>query len=780
MAKAPNGKIPLLKKIIRSMRRPQGKIRLLALLLCIVCSWLLCANLFKIQIVEGEKYQTMAITQQLKDIEIAPHRGSIYDRNMKTLAQSATVWNVIFEPGNLSSDDETAAAQVDLLAYGRKKVDGKMTTVTSLAGILDIEPETVVEKAKKVNSYYEVLKKKIDKEKYNEVTEFIKTHKIKCISLVETTKRYYPYNNLASTVLGFVNDMNQGAYGIESYYNKVLSGSEGRLVSARNGTSGDMPFQYQKLYEGENGNSIVLTIDETIQHFLEKHMEIAVAEHSVHKRAIGIVMNVNTGEILAMATKPDFNPNSPFEITDPEALERLSGLTGDEYKEQLNYEQNQMWRNKVVSDPYEPGSVFKLVTAAAALDTGTSTEHSGFFCPGYQIVAGRRIHCWKHAGHGQQTFAQAVMHSCNPAFMQIGQNLGVSNFSKYFDAFGLTDITGIDLPGEAGSLYHTEEKMGIAELSSSAFGQTFKITPIQMMTAAAATINGGYLVQPYVVKQILDEDKNIVESYEPVVKRQVISAETSALVREMAEQVVSEDEGSGRNSRIAGYRIGGKTGTGEKLDNYVNGEQVIEYVLSFFAFAPADDPEFAILIALDEPEVGDAQSSTIAVPVVAAVLEDILPYLGLEPEYTKEQLEEIEEGEVVVPKLVGEKPHEAQIQLRNRGLNTEIIGKGPEIVKQIPEDKSKLPIGGTVILYTDESEANTTATVPNVIGKSASEANKLIVNAGLNIKIVGSDLEGAQTVVVSQDPLPNTTVDIGSVVTVDFVQRTQEEQSETP
>ena len=769
MPKAPNGKLKM-------------KISVLALVVCILCSTLLSANLFKIQVVEGEKYQTMAITQQLKDIEIAPHRGSIYDRNMKTLAQSATVWNVIFEPGNLSSDDETAAAQVELLAYGRKEVDGKMTTVTSLAEILDIEPETVVEKAKRTNSYYEVLKKKIDKEKYNEVTQFIKDHKIKCISLVETTKRYYPYNNLASTVLGFVNDMNQGAYGIESYYNKVLSGSEGRLVSARNGTSGDMPFQYQKLYEGENGNSIVLTIDETIQHFLEKHMEIAVSEHSVHKRAVGIVMNVQTGEILAMSTKPDFNPNSPYEIADPYALERLSGLTGDEYKEQLSYEQNQMWRNKAISDPYEPGSVFKLVTASAALDTGTSTENSSFFCPGYQIVAGRRIHCWKHAGHGQQTFAQAVMHSCNPAFMQIGQNLGASNFSKYFDAFGLTEITGIDLPGEAGSIYHSEENMGIAELSSSSFGQTFKITPIQMITAASAAVNGGHLVQPYVVKQILDEDKNIIESYEPVVKRQVISAETSALVRKMAEQVVSEDEGSGRNARIAGYRIGGKTGTAEKLDNYVNGEQVVEYILSFFAFAPADDPEFAILIALDEPEVDDAQSSTIAVPVVAAVLEDILPYLGIEPEYTEAQLEEMEEAQIAVPDLVGQKPHEAQIQLRKKGLNTEIIGKGSEIIKQIPDYMSKLPSGGTVILYTDESEANTTTTVPNVVGKSASEANKLIVNAGLNIKIVGTELEGAKTVVVSQNPLPDTTVEIGSVVTVDFVEREepQTDQTTTP
>lgn len=760
--------------------KDRRKIRILSLIICIAIAFLLMANLFKIQILDGEKYSTMAITQQLREIEIDPHRGSIYDTNMKMLAQSATVWNVIFEPANLSKNAETAEEQILLLSRGEglKKIDREEEEESgpndkSLAEILEIEPEVIEKKAQNTGSYYEVLKKRVDRSTYERVVKFIRDNDVATISLVETTKRYYPYNNLASSVLGFVNDMNQGAYGLESYYNSILSGTSGRLVAARNGLSGDMPYEYQKLYEGTDGNSLVLTIDATIQQFLEKHLEIAYIEHDVQKYVNGIVMNVNTGEILAMSSKPDFDPNNPMEVSDPKALARLENLDGEEYAAQLQIEQQTMWRNKTISDPYEPGSVFKLVTASASLDTGAATVNSGYTCPGYQIVAGNRIRCWKHIGHGNLSFAEAIQRSCNPAFMQMGQALGVADFSKYFDSFGLTEVTGIDLPGEAGSIYHAEQNMGIAELSSSAFGQTFKITPIQMITAASATINGGKLVTPYVVKQIVDSEKNIVESYEPQIKRQVISSETSEIMQEMGEIVVATEEGSGRNARIEGYRIGGKTGTGEKLDNYVNGEQVVEYVLSFFAYLPADDPEYAVLITLDEPVVGDAQSSTIAVPVVAALLEDIIPYLGIEADYS--DVEEEENSTVMVPHLIDEKPHEAQISLRKLGLNTEIIGQGATVIKQIPENPTRLPKGGTVILYTDDTVVNSTTTVPNVVGKTAQEANQMIINAGLNISIQGQDLEGSRTVVVAQEPAGDSTAEIGSVVTVHFVEPPKEQ-----
>ena len=757
-------------------KRDRLKIRILSFIVCILIVFLLIANLFRIQILDGEKYQTMAITQQLREIEIDPHRGSIYDTNMKMLAQSATVWNVIFEPANLSKNEETAWKQIRMLSRGENLKQLKPEEIStsgpndeSLAEILGVEPELIEEKAQRKNSYYEVLKKRVDRQTYERVVKFIQDNDVSSISLVETTKRYYPYNNLASSLLGFVNDMNQGAYGLESFYNSVLSGTSGRLVAARNGLSGDMPFEYQKLYEGTDGNSLVLTIDATIQQFLEKHLEIAVVEHDVQKWVTGIVMDVNTGEILAMSSKPDFNPNQPMIVEDPKAQERLAGLDEEDYAAQMQVEQQTMWRNKCISDPYEPGSVFKLVTAAASLDTGAATVHSPYTCPGYQIVAGNRIRCWKHIGHGNITFVEAIQRSCNPAFMQMGQVLGVANFSKYFDSFGLTEVTGIDLPGEATGIYHAEQNMGIAELSSSAFGQTFKVTPIQMITAASATINGGHLVQPYVVKQIVDSDKNIVESYEPKVKRQVVSHETSEIMQEMGEVVVATDEGSGRNARIEGYRIGGKTGTGEKLDNFVDGEQVVEYVFSFFAYLPADEPQYAILITLDEPVVGDAQSSTVAVPIVGALLEDIIPYLGIEPSYSETDEEE-GDGTVVVPDLIDEKPHEAQIYLRQKGLNTEIIGEGATVIKQIPENPTRLPKGGTVILYTDDTVANSMTKVPNVIGKTAQEANQMIINAGLNIKIEGQDLEGSKTIVVAQDPPGDNSAEIGSVVTVHFVE----------
>lgn len=762
--------------------KDRRNLRILSLLICVALAFTLMANLFKIQILDGEKYQTMAITQQLREIEIEPHRGSIYDTNMKMLAQSATVWNVIFEPANLPKDEERAAEIVKMMSQGigLKKIKPEEEEKSgpndmSLAEILGIEPEVIETKAANRGSYYEVLKKRVDRSTYERVVKFIQDNNISSLSLVETTKRYYPYNNLASTILGFVNDMNQGAYGLESYYNSILSGTSGRLVAARNGLSGDMPFEYQKLYEGTDGNSLVLTIDATVQQFLEKHLEIAYVEHDVQKWVTGIVMNVNTGEILGMSSKPDFNPNSPMIVDDPKAQERLVGLEDDKYAVQLQKEQQTLWRNKCISDPYEPGSVFKLVTAASSLDTGTATTNSGYTCPGYQIVAGNRIHCWKHAGHGNLSFAEAIQRSCNPSFMQMGQALGTANFSKYFDSFGLTEVTGIDLPGEASGIYHPEEKMGIAELSSSAFGQTFKVTPIQMITAASATINGGYLVQPYVVKQVIDSDKNIVESYEPVVKRQVVSGETSEIMQDMGEFVVATDEGSGRNARIEGYRIGGKTGTGEKLDNFVDGEQVIEYILSFYAFLPADDPEYAVLITLDEPVVGDAQSSTIAVPVVAALLEDIIPYLGIEPSYTASEEEE-EETTVMVPHLIDQKPHEAQISLRQKGLKTEIIGDGATVIKQIPENPTRLPKGGTVILYTDDTVVNSMTKVPNVIGKNAEEANRLVINAGLNISIEGQNLEGGKTVVVAQDPPADSNAEIGTIVTVYFTEPVAEDE----
>ena len=454
------------------------------------------------------------------------------------------------------------------------------------------------------------------------------------------------------------------------------------------------------------------------------------------------------------------------------------GLTEDEFDEWLLDEQNRQWRNKVISDPYEPGSVFKLITVSAALDSGSVTMDNTYYCIGYKEVAGNKIHCWKrtNGGHGSQTLADAIKHSCNPAMIEVGQQTGVENFTTYFDRFGLGDLTGIDLPGEATGIHYTADNMGIAELSSSAFGQTFKVTTIQLITGLSAALNGGNLMQPYIVRQVIDSDHNIVETTEPTVKRQVISEETSEKICYMGEQVVAGgSDATGRNAAIPGYRIGGKTGTSEKLDNF--DENGVQYgnVLSFLGFAPADDPKIAILVALDEPVVGDAQSSTIAAPVVGAMLEDILPYLGYEPSFTDE--EKAEQEDVTVQTYLGEKPHEAQSRIRNAGLKTEIIGQGTSVLKQIPEPGKTLPYGGTVILYTDQSEADSIGTVPDVVGRSVSDANQMITNAGFNINIVGEVPEGQEEIVITQDPPAGSTAETGSIITVSLEEEQPAEQT---
>ena len=726
---------------------------------------------------------------------------------------------------------------------------------------MGVSEETIREKAENRTSYWQVLQYKVEKEKADEVEAFIKEYDVNCITLSQGTKRVYPFDDLAASVLGFVNAYdNRGAYGLESYYNKVLTGSEGRIVSAKNGQNGEMPFQYEKLYESQDGNSLVLTIDEVVQHFVEKHLEIAVNEHEVKERATAIVMDVDTGEILAMASKPDFDPNNPRQLTDKQAVIRLEkeiakkrtsstvqantqtdenaqtansgevinqgtqgenteqvqqtvqqdttatteqkeltvadvtdedllydnlraralngGLTEDEFDEWLLDEQNRQWRNKVISDPYEPGSVFKLITVSAALDSGSVTMDNTYFCAGYKEVAGNKIHCWKRTagGHGSQTLAEAIKHSCNPAMIEVGQQTGVENFTTYFDRFGLGDLTGIDLPGEATGIHYTADNMGIAELSSSAFGQTFKVTTLQLITGLSAALNGGNLMQPYIVRQVIDSDHNIVETTEPTVKRQVISEETSEKICYMGEQVVAGgSDATGRNAAIPGYRIGGKTGTSEKLDNF--DENGVQYgnVLSFLGFAPADDPKIAILVALDEPVVGDAQSSTIAAPVVGAMLEDILPYLGYEPSFTDE--EKAEQEDVTVQTYLGEKPHEAQSRIRNAGLKTEIIGQGTSVLKQIPEPGKTLPYGGTVILYTDQSEADSIGTVPDVVGRSVSDANQMITNAGFNINIVGEVPEGQEEIVITQDPPAGSTAETGSIITVSLEEEQPAEET---
>jgi len=695
-----------------------------------------------------------ALTQQMSSTQIPAQRGSIYDRNGNVLAQSATVWNVTVSPKQIA-DTKTKEGDPTM----------QQLVATHLSNILeDVSYSDVMEKISDTGKQFAYIQKRVSRPVVEEIMEAEEEYGLNGIYFEEDTRRYYPYGDFASTILGFCNTDGQGAYGIEAYYNKQLAGTPGRVLSAKNAVGNEMDQSYQEQFEPVDGYSLVLTIDEVVQHYLEKAMDTALEAHGVHNRVAGIVMDVNTGEILGMATKGDFDPNDPLTITDKEALSRLAGLTGDAYTQQLQEEQFAQWRNKAISDPYEPGSVFKIITLAAALENGTVDPTNSFDCYGVLQVANRSIHCWKTAGHGHQTLNEILINSCNPGFMTVGAMLGAETFYKYFEAFGLTEPTGIDIPGEATSIYHKLNNIGVVELASSSFGQTFKVTPIQLITAVSAAINGGYLLQPYVVKEIIDAEGNVISSNSRTVRRQVISEETSALVADMAEKVVSE--GSGNGAYVAGYRVGGKTGTSQKLDKLDENGEVTDHVLSFYGYAPADDPQVAVLILIDEPELKTAYGSVIAAPVVGAIMSDILPYLDVEPKYTPEELEK---REIYVADVVGQKPHEAQAIMANDGLSSKLMGSGVEIIRQVPTPGAPVPKGSTVILYTDDTTEAPTVAVPDILGKSGEETNKIITDNRLNLRIVGADITQGETVAVSQNPAAGEVLEIGSVVTIEFI-----------
>lgn len=729
------------------------------------------SQLFMIQIVHGEMYQERAARQQTRSTLIGAKRGEIYDRNHNTLARSATVWNVCLSPADIDLD------RLDEIADG-------------LAEILEINRTVITEAAQDRSKFYLIIKRRVDNEKRQEVLDFITREgeaDIPGVFFELTTKRYYPYNSLASNILGFTNYDNQGAYGIEAYYNKVLSGTSGMILSAKDGTGADMDLKYSQVNEPKDGNSLVLTIDESIQHILERNLETAVVEHSLGNKCAGIVMEVKTGKILAMSTKPDFNANEPYVLKNTlsvaklEAFAQANGVDPNQYDSTAEYDENSpykaygalrqellydQWRNKAVSDPYEPGSVFKIITAAAAIDNQLLNLNEGFYCNGSYKVADHTFHCWKHAGHGAQNFTQGMQNSCNPVFIAIGQRIGGSLFYNYMESFGFGSATGIDLPGEDIGIMQSLEnlsKPGMVELSSNSFGQSVKVTPLQMITAASAAVNGGNLMQPYVVHQILDSEGRVIETTQPVVRRQVVSAQTSETVRSLVEAVV--DGGSGKNAAVPGYRIGGKTGTSEKLD--IRDRDV--NILSFIGFAPMDDPQYAVLIMLDEPKLQDLFGSTIAAPVVGAVLQEMLPYVGLEPQYTAEQLEQ---KDVEVPDLTGMAPHDAQAKLTTEyGLRIRYEGSGPTILRQIPQAWQTMPKGGTVIVFTDNEVIETGITIPDVVGLSAQEANLALLDEGLNIELRGVTTDGVPTMVQQQWPLAGSTAATGDVVIVTLVRR---------
>lgn len=729
------------------------KIRILAasIAICLIGFAVLFVRLFQIMILDSEEYQRQAAENQLRVTTIAANRGSIFDRNGNKLAMSTTAWTVCVSPKEIKNENE------------------KALIISGLSEILGVKQDYIKEKCER-NNYYQVIKTRVGKDLAEEVTTFASNNGIKAINLEEDVSRKYPYENFASTVIGFVNDENTGAYGLESYYNSVLSGTAGKLISAKDSWGQNMPFEYDELYSSEDGNSIQTTLDEGIQYFVEKHLELAVKEHSVQQRGACIVMDVNTGAILAMATKGDFDPNS--HTTLPESVkEEILRLPEDEQADATLAAQYDMWRNKTISDPYEPGSVFKILTLAAALDSNTSTLGDSFTCIGYANVADRKISCWQSHGHGTQTLADAVQNSCNPAFIEIGLRMGVQNFENYFEAFGLTEKTGIDLPGEAASIYYSNGMTEI-NLASSSFGQTFKVTPIQLVTAVSAAVNGGKLYKPYIVSKVISDDGSVVEEYEPTLVRQVISEATSETVCQILETVVSD--GSGRTAAVPGYKIGGKTGTSEKLDAVNEEGKVEKYVSSFLAVLPAEDPQIVVLMLLDEAQMENPYGSVVAAPVVGAMLADILPYMGIEPNYTEAELEAMT-GKV--KDVTGQLVHDAMTVLRIQGYSVTVVGEGTTVVAQSPEAKSQLSAGGTITLYTDESLIPKEIEVPDVEGMSVTEVNNAIIGAGLRLKLIGVSESATDQVAYSQTPAAGEKVMPGTIIEVSFTINTEPEEN---
>lgn len=734
-------------------------------LLAIGIFGLTTVNLARIQLIDSEQYKQQAEKNQLQDTEIAAERGIIYDANGTVLAQSASVWKIYIKP----SEIEDEGFKLDLC---RK-----------LSEITGIPAEEIKEKADKTKYSYLVVKRQVELEEKEKITELLsqyytytvldsgsesgsvqkKIYYSSAIGLDPDIKRYYPYSNLASNVLGFTGTDDIGRSGVELYYNSILTGTPGRIITAKNGKSDAMSREYETVYDATQGTSLVLTIDEVIQRYLEDSLEQVYID-SKGAGAYGVVMQVDTGAILGMASIGNYDLNNPQALTEEEETEIAAIEDSQERAAARNALLFAKWRNFLVSDSYEPGSVFKIVTAAAAVEENVLPEDFSYYCTGRIKVATETIKCHDRDGHGSQNLKRGLINSCNPLFITVGQALGKEKFFEYFEAFGFTEKTGIDLPAEntpvAGVSYHSLEGMGIVELSSSSFGQSFQVTPIQMVTAISAIANGGYLMTPYVVAKQLDADGNVISETQPTVRRQVVSEETAATVADMMEAVVTE--GTGKNAYVAGYKVAGKTGTSQKLGK--SGY----YVASFGCFAPANDPEIAVLILVDEP-VGQINGGQICTPVAAQVIEKTLEYLGVERQYTEKELAKLD---TTTPNLIGGSVENVKNILEEKGFEYKIIGDGDTVVSQMPTYNQSIPQGGIIVVYTEPEAERLTVTVPNLTQMTFSMANKYAVSAGLNIKISGNALNEGELISYDQSIAEGTEVEYGTTVTVYFKSNT--------
>ena len=776
---------------------------LMMVLLGIVTFLLLFWKLYDLQINQHDELQEKAVAQQTRSTVVTASRGTIYDRNGLPLAISATAETVCVSPKDIveyveeqREKQEAAAAKAKEKgeAYIPGQVRDEAYIARGLERLLGVDQETILKKMERTFSQYEMVKKKVDQEIANDVRRFINGEiddegnevpegqrvKLRGVWMQPDAKRYYPYGSLAANVIGFVDGDNQGGVGLEAKYNSVLSGTAGLTVTAKNAAGSDLLYQYEQYYDAENGKNLVLTLDSNIQYYLEKGIESMADKFDAANGATGIVMDVNTGAILAMASYPNYDLNDYGTVYDEKlqakldstlaALEQNKGsyTTEEDYQAAVSKAAsnilNTQWRNKCIDSTYEPGSTFKPLTLAAALEEGVVNMNTTFTCTGSIKVQGwsKPIGCSRRSGHGTQTLEVATGNSCNPAFITMGLKIGTDRYYDYLESFGLMEPTGVDMIGEVSGIFSSRAQFNtnVVSLASYAFGQTFNVTPLALIRAQAACINGGYLYTPYVVDQILDDDGNIVSQHDSTPVRQVISEETSAKVRQCLEYVVAQ--GTGKNGQVAGYRIGGKTGTADKTGTG-------DVVVSFMCFAPADDPQVIMLITMDTPSrtTGTYVSGgNMVAPTASQVMGEILPYLGIEPDYTADQLVG---ADATVPNVVGKTAEEAKAKLESVGFAYKTVGSGDTVTDQTPAGGAIIPNNATVILYLGAEKSSELCTVPNVVGRTASEANQALTNAGLIMKVTGATSTSSGNVhAISQSVPEGTQVEAGSVITVRF------------
>ena len=730
--------------IRRANRVIQTRTFVLMLIMGIGMFFLLFFKLYNLQITRHEELQAKAVSQQTRSSVVTASRGAIYDASGNILAISSTAETIFLSPKEINdalNDEENPVAWT------------KEVLAAALAKILDVSEEGILKKMARTDSMYEVLKFRVEEDIADQVRQYINDNKVKGVYLTTDAKRYYPYGDLAAQVIGFVGVDYTGLFGLEAEYDKELQGRSGLVVTAKANQQNDLLYEYSQYFDPENGDELQVTLEATVQYYLEKGMKDMCDAYSPANGATGIVLDVRNGGILAMASFPNYDLNDYATVTDKTLLEQMERGELDE-----EGAQQKQWRNKALNDTYEPGSTFKILTLSAALEEGLIDKTTSVNCSGSVNISGHTIHCSNKAGHGLQNLEQTVGNSCNPAFISYGLKLGTEKFYQYMRSFGIMSATGVDLGGEATGVFAADANFTQLDLACYAFGQNFTVTPLALIAAQAACVNGGYLYTPHFAQQITDSDGNVIWQHDDTPVRQVISEETSATVRECLEYVVAS--GTGKNGQVAGYRIGGKTGTADK-------GQSGDVVVSFLCFAPADDPQIMMLITMDTPSRSTGtyvSGGNMVAPTASTVMAEILPYLGVEPSYSAEELLGMD---TTVPNVIGMSVEEAKAKLKDRALSYKIVGDGETITDQTPAGGAIIPGKSSVILYVGEEKSTDKCVVPHLIGKTPSEANTTATAAGLLIRFSGTTgSESSSVRVLSQSIDEGTEVEAGTVITV--------------